>query len=136
MTWGVCCIETVWDRGTNWSAQPILAMMKERWGANFVHRNAVTRDEFFRHLKSWVDDEDCDYPILYLGYHGKAGEIWLDGESPGPVANRVSLTGVCDGINVPKENSLIHFASCGTLDVPDADLKGFVKRTGASCVSG
>ena len=135
MTWGIYCIETVWDRESNWSALPLLEMMRSRWDADFIHRNAVTRDEFFRHLASWCDDH-YDYPVLYLGYHGSAGELWLDDYEERAVENRIDLRDVSAGIEQRCENTMIHFSSCATMDVDGPELVQLLKDTGASGVSG
>ena len=116
MTWDVFCIETVWERDRNLSALPMLEMMRSRGGMDFVCRNAVTKDEFFRHLRSWDKSEAGRYPILYLGYHGAAGEIWLDGGELNAVQNRVDVADIVDGIEHSCENCVLHFGSCGTID--------------------
>ena len=120
MTSNVFCIETVWERDRNLSALPMLEMMRGRWRMEFAWRNAVTRDEFFRHLESWNNSEAEEFPILYLGYHGRAGEIWLDEEDHSAVTNRVKVTDIVDGIKWSCENRVIHFGSCGTIDEPHA----------------
>ena len=134
MTWDVFCIETVWDRETNRSCRPLLEMMHACWGMDFVHRNAVTRDEFFRHLRTWAGSPEGEYSILYLGYHGSSGEIWLDGIEESAVENRVTVTDICNGIDYWCQNSVIHFGSCGTIDEQHA--KELFDRTGVSGVSG
>lgn len=134
VTWGVFCIETVWDRETNRSCRPLLEMMHGCWGMDFVCRSAVTKDEFFRHLRTWAASPDGAYPILYLGYHGSSGEIWLDEKEESAVENRVTVTDICDGIDYWCPDTVIHFGSCGTIDEQHA--KDLFKQTGVSGVSG
>lgn len=134
MTWGVFCIETVWDRETNQSCRPLLEMMHGCWGMNFVCRNAVTRSEFFRHLRTWAALHEGEYPILYLGFHGSSGEIWLDNEEESAVENRITVTDICNGIDYWSPNTVIHFGSCGTIDEQHA--KELFRETRVSGVSG
>ena len=134
MTWDVFCIETVWERDRNLSALPTLEMLRNYCGLKFVIRSAVTRDEFFRHLRVWDDSDAGEYPILYLGYHGAAGEIWLDGDEEDAVENRVKVADIVDGIRQSCENCVIHFGSCGTID--EGHAKELFDARHASGVSG
>ena len=114
----------------SWVANEGPCSPRHRW----VYRNAVTRDEFFRHLQSWDNSPPGDYPILYFGYHGGEGEIWLDGEEQNAVENRVKVTDIIDGIKHSCDNCVIHFGSCGTIDEQHA--KELFDARNASGVSG
>ena len=135
---GVFCIETVWyetEDGT--SMRPVLELLRDGYlAAPFVHRSAVTKEEFGFYLNEWLSLSAREYPILYLGYHGERGSIdlggkgYLDETELGfhDVGARLS-DGAC-------RNRVVHFASCSTLDIEEDDVAIFLSETGSSAVSG
>ena len=138
-TKSVYCIETVWyGRKDRISMRPILQTMEEFYGTSYVHRDAATKSEFINYINKWIniDDDPKDklkYPILYMGFHGKEGEIQFEKKNGKKHPGRVhELEKVLDGCC---ENRLVHFSSCKTLK-NKRDRKIFLKNTKASAVSG
>lgn len=144
---GIYCLETIWfDPSDQTSLRPMMDWMHFRHGTPYVHRSAVTREEFFRHLEAWMecDSGDEKYSILLLAYHGDVDQILLNDD------------GECDdaGLWVPDEDSVvtleeigvvlegsceekvIHFSSCATVNVNNDQIEDFLSITGASAVSG
>lgn len=138
MTSGVYCLETVWFGGNDKSTvRPMLEMLDNLWGVPFIHRDAVTREEFFHYLHAWCDNEDLrQYNMLYLGYHGEAGGIWLNNDEGYPAAKKVALSTLMDELDGKCKNRLVHFSSCSTIDVESQDVKDFLDHTQASGISG
>lgn len=135
MSWGVYCIETVWEEADSpLSVLPMLDLLKRRWDMPYVHRDAVTTDEFYHHIRKWLSLDD--YPILYLGYHGDSNGIWLDETQPFVPANQVLLSSIALALDSACANRVVHFGSCSTVDVGDAAVKKFAKQTGAIAISG
>ena len=138
----IYCVETVWFSGTGKaSARPLLELLESLYGTKYVIRDAVTKDELNYHLHQWVskpskgDYEFGDYTILYLGYHGDAGEIWLNEDRK----LRVSLSTIADELaqgDFDLKDSVVHFATCLSIDVGRRALRDFLSRTGALAVSG
>ena len=135
---GVFCVETVWyDTEDGTSMRPILELLRDGYlKVPFVHRSAVTKEEFSFYIGEWLSLSHQEYPILYLGYHGQMGSIDLGGKGYvdetelgfHDIGARLS-DGAC-------KNRVVHFASCSTLDVDDADVALFLNKTGSSAVSG
>lgn len=136
---GVFCIETVWyETEDHTSMQPVLELLRDgQLSVPFVHRTAITKDEFTFCLMEWLSLDSREYPILYLGYHGEEGCINLGGK--GYIDETV--LGLHDvGVRLVDgggcKNRVVHFASCSTLDVDREDVETFLEQTGASAVSG
>lgn len=150
---GVYCIETVWfDAGSNMSMRPVLDYLQARFNTPYVHRNAITRDEFLAHLNIWSSfrtaAKDIQYPILLLSYHGTTDGIVLREVDESelewdeereidvyPDECFVSLHEIADTVE-SCENKVVHFASCSTVDVGNDVVESFLDSTDASAVSG
>ena len=136
---GVFCIETVWyETQDHTSMRPLLELLRDGYlQVPFVHRTAMTKDEFTFHVVEWLTLDPRRFPILYLGYHGEHGAIQLGGggfmdENElefHEVAERLVVAGRC-------ANRVVHFASCSTLDIDQGATELFLDQTGASAVSG
>ena len=136
---GVFCIETVWyETEDHTSMRPVLELLRDGYlRVPFVHRTAITKDEFTAYVMEWLALDARAYPILYLGYHGEEGSINLGGKGYvdenvlgfHDVGARLADGGGC-------KNRIVHFASCATLDVEEEEIEAFLEETGASAVSG
>ena len=118
--------------------RPILELLRDGYlRVPFVHRMAVTKNEFTAHMMEWLALEPERYPILYLGYHGEKGLIYLGGEGYTDemelgfhdIGERLAEGGGC-------KNRIVHFASCATLDIDGREVEVFLDGTGATAVSG
>ena len=80
---GVFCIETVWYASEDHtSMRPMLELLRDGYlSTPFVHRTAVTKDEFSFYVEEWLSLKAQEYPVLYLGYHGEGGSIDLGGKA-------------------------------------------------------
>ena len=133
---GIYCIETVWF-GTKdqTSVRPMLQLLEPSFlQVPFIHRTAQTKREFRLNLRKWLELPPSEFPILYLGYHGRPGRVEFEDENGSEmtfnsVGERLAELGRCN-------YRLIHFASCSTLDLSDDVAENFLCRTGASAASG
>ena len=112
----------------------MLQLLEDLYGAPYICRDAATREELYHYLTMWKRMDRKDFPILYLGFHGSEGKIWLKtaegiDDYVGYEVLGAMLDGACG-------NRLIHFASCSSLNLANIELDGFLKQTGASAVSG
>lgn len=146
---GIWCLETVWfDSASNASMRPMLELVNALYSTPFVHRNAVSRDEFFYFLDAWVNagrGTDKEYPILLLSYHGAQGTIylkddpdidWSDEESWRDSDSVVTLDEIRERLAGECRDRIVHFSSCSSLDVRHDDIEDFLDQTEASAVSG
>ena len=138
MTSGVYCLETVWfghdDKST---VRPMLEMLDALWDVPFIHRDAVTREEFLHYLHAWCDNPNLKrYNMLYLGYHGDSNGIWLNDDDGYPATKKIALQTLTDELQGKCNNRLVHFSSCSTIDTESQDVKDFLELTEASGVSG
>ena len=133
---GIYCIETVWF-GTKdqTSVRPMLQLLESSFlQVPFIHRTAQTKREFQLNLRKWLELRPSEFPILYLGYHGRPGKVEFEDENGSEmtfnsVGERLSKLGRCN-------YRLIHFASCSTLNLSDNAAEQFLNKTDASAVSG
>lgn len=134
---GVFCVETVWyGTGDTTSIRPILEAMSEGYlDVPFVYRTAVTSGELEAYLREWKSLNRLDYPILYLGYHGMAGQIVLGEQEFWGYSDR-SLVQLAEGLGDECADRVVHFGSCSTLDVDNQQIKNFLESTNLSAVSG
>jgi len=124
------CIEQEWSESgfcRKRNALPVLQALK-CGGSSFVHKTVNTPQAFFSSLDRWVEDRPMP-PILYLFFHGEAGEVSVD-ETP------ISLTDIAKFISGRGEGSHVHFGACSTLNVAPGVLREFIRCSGASSVSG
>ena len=134
---GIFCIETVWlEDADQTSVRPILQFLKDSYlEVPFIHRTALTMEEFVFQLERWTELAVPEYPILYLGYHGDAGNISLAQGYDG-ILNQVTFEAMCDQLVNMCINRVVHFSSCCTLDLETQTARDFLDQTGASAVSG
>ncbi|MYB38880.1 MAG: hypothetical protein F4Y26_16150 [Gammaproteobacteria bacterium] len=129
--------------------RPTLELVRALYGTPFVHRNAVTRGEFFHLLEAWTSSGDGDerYPVLILSYHGLQGSIllqeqsgqfdWDDEDELDAFADSiVTLDEIGEVLAGKCKNRVVHFSSCSSLDVAHDEINEFIDMTGASAVSG
>ena len=88
--------------------------------------------EFEHYLRKWRLRKYGNYPILYLGFHGDPGVLYVENRRIPPVDLdwlEERLAGRCKG-------RIIHFGSCGTLATHGGRLNRFLRRTDALAVCG
>ena len=132
---GIFCLESHWwgvkDKTT---VEPILQLLENLSGynASYRHYDVATRDEFDFYLKRWCGRSFKDFPILYLGFHGDEGELFV-GEGR---ASALSLEELAERLADRCKGRIVHLGSCGTVDVHGRRLNRFLKLTGALAVCG
>ena len=146
---GIFCLETIWfDEAWNPSSRPLLELLERMSEVPLVHRDVSTWEELDFCLGRWVgrnmlkkDYRLGDLGILYLGFHGSPGKIYLRTDSPQKSDNdEVDLCAIAESLTKDKplydaRGSVIHFGSCSVLGAP-ARVRKFKNKVGAACVSG
>ena len=153
---GIFCLETIWfDELSNPSTRSLLELLErlplafdddgKPQGVPFVYRDVSTWKEMEFCLGRWVgrSTSEKDYRlghlgILYLGFHGSPGKIFLGGDLD---QDEVDLVKIRNSLT-PKDStyydcsgSVIHFASCSVLK-SSCQANELRKEVGAACVSG
>lgn len=128
---GVFCLEGEWDKDMrkNLTVEPILQLLASLEIANYIHRNVATADQFTYYLKQWSMKRYDSYGVLYLAMHGSGNALYLGKDS-------VTLDQLGDILEGKVRRGVIHFGSCDTVDIDDAALMDFARRTGATAVTG
>ena len=126
----ICCIEGHWNYGKREvepSVEPMLQLLTGMGQWEYARRDCATEGEFYFFLdQEWNRCKEGS--ILYIASHGEAGVIWLS-DKQSVKLDTLATEADCS-------NCLVHFGSCSVLNVDDRRIGGFLKNTGASCVSG
>ncbi len=127
---GILCLEGDWDEGLKrtHSLIPVLELVKSQWKIPYIHRTASTRDEFRAVVKEWLKSKYNNYPILYLGFHGKPGNLLIGGELI-PITDLVEFYGKGKG-------RIVHIGACETLSAKPKELSVFLKKTRFAAICG
>ena len=130
------CLEGEWEtdlRGRT-SVTPVLELLEK---ANvpsipFIRRGIGTVTEFEYYLRRWSLKRYTPYPILYLGFHGDPGLLYVGHGREG----KVSLDWLEERLEGKCRKRIIHFGSCGTMATHGNRLRRFFSRTGALALCG
>lgn len=130
-TKGIFCIEGLWDPDlkVRSTVRPLLEMLQQVAGINYIHRDCATREDLEFYLGKWVQKKYSAYPILYLTSHGVESAITLGTES-------YSLDDLAGVLEDKCANRLIMISSCSTMRIDKRYLKRFLERTGVLAVCG
>lgn len=132
MAWnGIFCLEGEWeaDMRRRVSVEPLLELLEGLKRVRYIHRDVATVEEFDYLVGQWQKRRYDDFRVLYLAMHGSAGSVRLGRDSLDLHSLGERLAGLCD-------QSVVYFGSCLTMDAEDADLRAFVKKTGARAAVG
>lgn len=128
-----CIEESVWDdpKGLTdrTSVLPTLETLERmRTVSEFVHRHAVSHDEFKRYLV-WRTDtaRTRTYGTVYLAFHGTSEGLRVGNKD-------VSLEELAELLG-KLPDGVVHLGSCSVLHDED-DARRFLQSTGARMISG
>jgi hypothetical protein len=133
---GIFAIEGEWftDLRGGVSFKPLLDIIKVLHNSPYVHRDAATRQELFYYLQKWTQKRYSSYPILYLGFHGKAEKIQV-GDGRGKDCH-VTLDDLMEHLQGLCSGRIIYIGSCNTMQIDERRLQRFLLQTGALAICG
>ncbi len=117
------------------TVEPILGLLEHSpLRVPYIHRDIATQGDLKFYLKKWIQAKHSNYPILYLAFHGRPGEIFLaddNGRSkPFSIQDLFSsLQGCC-------HKRIIHFGACSVLDLHGLTMNKYVRDLNALAISG
>lgn len=125
----IACLESLWDTDIEdrLSVSPILEIVSKMDGVNYTHLTCSTVEELKFNLN--LLKRKRGYGILYLAFHGRPGKIIL-AKSPIDIEKLATFMG--KGF----KDWIVHFGTCGTIDVERERIKNFIGATGVSMVLG
>ena len=128
---GLFAFEGNWesDLSARASIATLLQTLQEWTETKCIRRDIGTEGELLYYIDRWLDGEYTDYEIGYFGFHGTAGNLWLD-------ERRVRLDDLEEMIDGRASNRIIHFSSCSVMRAGADRLDQFRRRTGARAVTG
>lgn len=128
----VFCLEGLWDNNLKItsSVEPILSLLHKQYPRfQYIHMTCATVTEFKFYINKWIQKRYCDFPILYLAFHGEEKKIKLsDGN--------VEIKELSQILQRQCKNRMIVFSSCSTLKIDKRIIKSFIKNTGCLAVCG
>mgnify|MGYP001822190491 FL=1 len=133
---GVFCLEGNWEKDlkSRTSMGPVLELLEKSGypSVPYIYRDVGTLTEFDYYIGRWTLKKYDRYPILYLGFHGTPGALRVGyGKEKG-----ITLAELQDLLEGKCSRRIIHFGSCGTLNIHGTRIRNFLKRTGALAVFG
>jgi hypothetical protein len=130
---GVFSLEGSWneDLTDRSSVLPMLELLERLEKIDYVHRDVGTRPELEHYLARWID-EDLDYYVLYLAFHGKNTGLWLSDRTDGFVTLDYLAGVLADKL----DGCVVHFGSCSVMAAEERALQRFLDQTGARAVTG
>ena len=135
-TKGVFCLEGDWEKDlkSRTSIGPVLELLETSGypSVPYIRRDTGTLTEFDYYLSRWTLKKYDRYPILYLGFHGTPGALRV-GYGPD---HGIDLKELGERLEGKCNKRIIHFGSCGTLNIHGTRIRNFIKRTGALAVFG
>ena len=125
----IFCLEALWNRNieNKLTVLPILELVAKTRGIKFIYLTSNTLSEFEFNLK--LLSRKRTYQILYFAFHGDSDLIEL-GDS---AISLKELEGMLAG---RFKDLVVHFGSCGTMNVDLGKLNEFTKNAGVRMVSG
>ncbi|OGP84702.1 MAG: hypothetical protein A2V87_08910 [Deltaproteobacteria bacterium RBG_16_58_17] len=135
---GVYCLEIgEWygDLKKTCTVEPVLdLLMKSPLRVPYIHRDIATRSELRYYLRKWTQVRHKGYPILYLAFHGRPGEIELADENGKSKA--VTLEDLIPEFAGCCHNRIIHFGACSVMNLHGRTLRKYLHEFGALAISG
>ena len=128
---GLFAFEGNWesDLGDSATIATLLQTLQDWTEMKCIRRDIGTEGELQYYIERWLDGEYANYEIGYFGFHGTAGNLWLD-------ERRVRLDDLEQMINGRASGRVIHFSSCSVMRAEPDRLDKFRRRTGARAVTG
>lgn len=125
----IACLESLWDENleNRLTVRPILQIAATLNDVQVIYLTCNTVEEFKHNLVKLKRRRG--YGVLYLSLHGSPGEVHVDDA----VLDLESLAAL---MGKGFQNWILHFGSCGTVDVPRGRLQRFIAATGVALVVG
>ncbi len=130
---GIFCLEGLWaqDLKNKSTVLPILELLQKGGICNNIYHACATKEELEFFLNKWKNKSICSkYPILYLAFHGKKGQIYITDKST------YSLNDLAVILENSAKGKVVFFASCETLNTAGRTIQSFLKKTNAIAAIG
>lgn len=128
----VFCIEGNWENrlNRNVTVRPVLELLALNAGVRFIYRDCSTKPEMEFLVRKWQQAGYAEYGILYLAFHGRPGELVIDGD------DTTSLEELGELIRFPRRQRIVYFGSCSVLRGDARPIKTFLRKSGVKAVCG
>jgi len=135
---GIFCLEGDWWRSLKRapSVRPILELLNQPEVSNipFIYRDIGTKEELLYYLRKWTLKAHQDYPILYLGFHGAPGLLYVGERRYG--GGTCTLDELEECLQGRCHDRILHFGTCSTINLNGNRLNRFLRETNALAMSG
>ena len=135
---GIFCLECDWWNNLKKpsSVEPVLHLLHqwETYRVPYIHRDVDTLGSLEHYLRKWVTKSYSDYPILYLGFHGDEGIIYIGDKRR--AGGKLTLEQLGEKLEGKCRGRIIYFCTCATMGIHYRRLDKFVAQTGALAVCG
>lgn len=136
----IFCLEGDWDSDLRLKSSILagLELVKSTNDIEYIHKTCSTAEEFYQRLDCLIQGSNSarskygKFKIVYLAFHGDQGSLYMGDNSE----VTISLDELAEYYTDSFTGKIIHFGSCETLDMPEKDLRQFLKTTGADAIAG
>lgn len=130
----IFCIEGDWhpDLREKDTIENALKFMETASGMKikYIHRHCSTHEELQNRIVEYNKRRYNKFSIFYLAFHGVPNGLRLNNKQI------LTLDELADMAENKLRNKILHLGSCETLNINRKDIKRFLNRTGALCISG
>lgn len=130
----IFCIEGDWhpDLREKDTIENALKFMETASGMKikYIHRHCSTHEELQNRIVEYNKRRYNKFSIFYLAFHGVPNGLRLNHKQI------LTLDELADMAENKLRNKILHLGSCETLNINRRDIKRFLNRTGALCISG
>lgn len=130
----IFCIEGDWhpDLREKDTIENALKFMETASGMKikYIHRHCSTHEELQNRIVEYNKRRYNKFSIFYLAFHGVPNGLKLNNKQI------LTLDELADMAENKLRNKILHLGSCETLNINRRDIKRFLDKTGALCVSG
>jgi hypothetical protein len=127
----IICLESLWDQDLEshrrLSMGPILELVSKINDVKLILLSCNTQEELRYNLLKIK--RRSGYGILYFAFHGRPGEVELDGCS-------IDMETLASFMGRGFVNWAVHFGTCSTVDTDKARMGAFVESTRISMLAG
>lgn len=129
---GVFCLEGFWygDHRDSTTVKPVLDLLECYQKLPYVYHRCSTLGEFEFSISRWkVISFHKKYPLLWLAFHGEAGNLIIGKQ-------KVTIQELADILQDSCQGAIIYFASCSTMKWDKRLLQTFMEKTKTLAVMG
>ncbi|AUZ05195.1 hypothetical protein ADP71_16640 [Vitreoscilla sp. C1] len=136
----VFCLEGDWNSDLRAQSSILagLELVKSINDIDYIYKTCITSEEFYQRLDCLLAGSHTErskygkFKIVYLAFHGDEGCLYLSENSE----QSIELNDFVERYAGCFSGKIIHFGSCETLNLPEAELRQLLRQLDADALVG